>query len=248
MKHITFAVLAAGAALGKSCLIYMLLDTHRLKLIMKTVHVSAAPTPFRILVIPSTVEEPSINGLQFGHAIPPLPMPESSMAVGEGKSIAPLLPLLHGTVEGTPGTPPEHFRHRPGCLRKVKGHPHLQIIKIKAIEISNYFRKVLGWPLIEVKHHRHHGPHHHHHNGGRGGSGAPDRVHVEGGFITLLPPSHDNNKPQPWPFFHIKITLLVDESWPLGGQGHCFRHRFVSLSPMSETLSHNAHICSQVAV
>ena len=49
-----------------------------------------------------------------------------TVALGdEGKGITPLLPLPYGAVEGTPGTPPERFRHRPGCLGKVKGHPRL---------------------------------------------------------------------------------------------------------------------------
>ena len=164
---------------------------------MKTVHVSAAPTPFCLLVISSTVEEPSINSLRFGHAVPPLSMPPPVALGDEGKGIAPLPPLPYGAVEGTPEIPPKRFRHRPGCLGKAKGHPRLQIVKIKAIEISNYFRKVLGWPLIEVEHHRHHGHHRHHHNGGKSSSEAPDR---EGGFIILSPdgsPSHSNHK-----YFH----------------------------------------------
>ncbi len=164
----------------------------------------------------------------------------STVALGdEGKG-----PLPYGAVEGTPGIPPKRFRHRPGCLGKVKGHPRLQIVKIKAIEISNYFRKVLGWPLIEVEHHRHHGHHHHHHNGGKGGSEAPDRVHVEGGFITLSPdgsPSHHNHK-----YFHgnsfmsrLHYSLMNLGLWE--GRAVAFVIGLFSISPLRNTTSRRTH-------
>ena len=72
----------------------------------------------------------------------------------------------------------------------------LHDIRLKAIEISNTIRKVLGWPLIEVKPHHHH-PHCHHHGKDEHKSQeAPGPIQVDGGFVSILPfpaPNHDVN-------------------------------------------------------
>jgi hypothetical protein len=63
----------------------------------------------------------------------------------------------------------------------------LQKFKLKAIEVSNTIRKALGWPLIEVKVYYHHA---------HKSKEAPGRIHVDGGFVSILPfpaPNHDVN-------------------------------------------------------
>jgi hypothetical protein len=144
--------------------------------------VSAAPAPLRLLVVTSSVEEESpFKGVRFGHAVPFIDR--------ELLNTSPPASLPASDIPNFPdGKPlPKHSRYRMGCHgRKAKVAIFVHKIKIKAIKIGNCFRKALGWPLIEVKHHPHHHlgqpPHTKH-----GKDEETGGIQVDGGFVSILP-------------------------------------------------------------
>jgi hypothetical protein len=169
MRLSAFAVIAASAAL---------------------VQVSAAPAPIRLLVISPSVEEDSpVHRLRFGHAVPAIASYRNDNGDRDFLDISPTSgsPTLPGnglpiSSDGKP-VPHKRFRHRPSCHGKVAVLMHR--IKIKAIKFGNCFRKALGWPLIEAKHH-----HHHHLHGKRPQNGKNEEaggIRVDGGLVSILP-------------------------------------------------------------
>jgi hypothetical protein len=169
MKLSAFAVIAASAALAQ---------------------VSAAPAPIRLLVISPSIEEDSpLNGIRFGH---PVAAYRKAVADREFPNISPPLPAYVPPGEGIPTcgkpvAPPKGFHHPP-CFHGRKGNVAIVMhrIKIKAIKIGNCFRKALGWPLIEVRHHRHHHHHHHHAQPTKPQDEETGRTRI-GGFVNILP-------------------------------------------------------------
>ena len=187
MRLSAFAVIAASAALGEhNCLFDQKCRLTR----VIPVQVSAAPAPLRLLVVTS-VEEDSpfkdspFKGVRFGHAVP--------FINRDLLNTSPPASLPASDIPTSPGgqpLPSKPFRHRTGCHgKKAKVAIFIHRIKIKAIKIGNCFRKALGWPLIEVKHHPHH--HHHHtqppHHSKDGKDAEAGGIQVDGGFISILP-------------------------------------------------------------
>jgi hypothetical protein len=154
------------------------------------VPVSAAPAPIRLLVISSSIEEDSpLDRIRFGHAVPPMASYRKYNGNREILNMYTPPPALPAPGKGIPispggiSVPPKRF-NRPGCHgKKARVAILLHKIKMKTIKIGNCLRKVLGWPLIEVKHH-----HHHHH--GQPPHGPNDEeaggIRVEGGFVSIV--------------------------------------------------------------
>ena len=114
--------------------------------------------PLRLLILSPSIEEDSpLNGIRFGHAVPavhPYAIDRELLNTPPSTIPAPGFPI---PPDGVP-VPLKRFRHRTGCHgKKAKVAVFIHKMKIKAIRIGNCFRKALGWPLIEIKHHHHHG-------------------------------------------------------------------------------------------
>jgi len=150
MRLSAFAVIAASAVLAQ---------------------VGAAPAPFRLLVVTSSVEVVSqFKDVRFGHAAPFI---DRALLNSNNPPATSDNPTPDAATS-------KRLRHRKGCHgKKAKVAIFVHKIKIKAIKIGNCFRKALGWPLIEIKHHSH--PHH----------GQPP--HISNGdagrddFVSILP-------------------------------------------------------------
>ncbi|KIJ95126.1 hypothetical protein K443DRAFT_337558 [Laccaria amethystina LaAM-08-1] len=118
--------------------------------------VSAAP--IRILLVTSGVStttntnpvannSPAFEHLRFGH---PVPNQAGPVAWLQG-------PHAAGPAGGG-NKPVQH--HRPCRGGRNRFHDR---VKAKTLEIANFFRAALGWPLKEPAPHHHHGKHHHKH-------------------------------------------------------------------------------------
>ncbi|KAF5328784.1 hypothetical protein D9619_011543 [Psilocybe cf. subviscida] len=124
--------------------------------------VQVAAVPIRVILVSTSIQEGGapLDHVRFGHAVPYLkPDVAQMMAPGEGG---------------------RHHVHRP-----CKGR--MGAVRQKSIEISNQFRKALGWPLIEPHHHMHH-PHH----------AQPMKTTIEGWH------PHPDRRPRPSrPYFQL---------------------------------------------
>ncbi|KAH6906488.1 hypothetical protein BKA70DRAFT_1372465 [Coprinopsis sp. MPI-PUGE-AT-0042] len=129
-------------------------------------------SPLRVIVVSSTSVERPVDfpgAVRFGHAVPEIPRPAFGWA---------------------PGMPPPVRAQRKGpCMKGI--------FKQKAINVSNSFRKIFGFPPIE-QYEQHEIPH---------------GKEIHGGLIRIMPFVPEGGRPLPMPMPHVEGPVRGGNDW-----------------------------------